>query len=434
MASMKRICLLATMACTAMGAPRYSRTESYADQRVLRCQTASLTPQTLKKIGTTFDLMAHTAEHVDVRVDGANEAVLDALVGRGACETVVADLERLVVEFEQDLNRSHANANAWFDEYHTYEEIVGWYEDIASDFESITKYVPRIATSFEGRSMPALHITGTAPGNKKKMWWQCQIHAREWISGAVCQYLVDHLVNNYRVDPEITALLDTVELIVVPFVNPDGYVFTWSDSRLWRKNREPNPGSSCVGTDLNRNYADHWGEGGGSTNPCSETYEGSRAFSGTEAAQTSQYFSANAPILGAIDWHAYSQLMLRPWGWTQADAPDERLMKECGDRFRDDVAKVFGTRFTSQKSIGLYPTTGTGNDWFYGDDASSKNQGVRAYGYTVELRDTGQYGFQLPASQIIPSGQEMVPATIAWLAFCRDNPLRYDAANVTRVR
>ena len=170
--------------------------------------------------------------------------------------------------------------------------------------------------------------------------WQCQIHAREWISGAVCQYLVDHLVNNYRVDPEITALLDTVELIVVPFVNPDGYVFTWSDSRLWRKNREPNPGSSCVGTDLNRNYADHWGEGGGSTNPCSETYEGSRAFSGTEAAQTSQYFSANAPILGAIDWHAYSQLMLRPWGWTQADAPDERLMKECGDRFRDDVAKA----------------------------------------------------------------------------------------------
>jgi len=69
-----------------------------------------------------------------------------------------------------------------------------------------------------------------------------------------------------------------------------------------------------------------------------------------------------------------------------------------------------------------------------GDDASSKNQGVRAYGYTVELRDTGQYGFQLPASQIIPSGQEMVPATIAWLAFCRDNPLRYDAANVTRIR
>jgi hypothetical protein len=36
-----------------------------------------------------------------------------------------------------------------------------------------------------------------------------------------------------------------------------------------------------------------------------------------------------------------------------------------------------------------------------------------------------RYGFQLPASQIIPSGQEMVPAALAFLAFTRDNNLRY---------
>ena len=29
--------------------------------------------------------------------------------------------------------------------------------------------------------------------------------------------------------------------------------------RLWRKNRRPNKGSECIGTDLNRNWQFQWG-------------------------------------------------------------------------------------------------------------------------------------------------------------------------------
>lgn len=35
------------------------------------------------------------------------------------------------------------------------------------------------------------------------------------------------------------------------------------------------------------------------------------------------------------------------------------------------------------------------------------------FSYTVELRDTGTYGFQLPANQIIPTGEETTAAFIA---------------------
>lgn len=118
-----------------------------------------------------------------------------------------------------------------------------------------------------------MHITGEGGTNKAKVWFQCSIHSREWISNAVCQYIVSYLVSNYGINEEVTSLLNTVELIVMPFVNPDGYKWTWSSSRLWRKNRQPNSGSTCVGTDLNRNYNDKWGTGGGSTNPCSDTYD-----------------------------------------------------------------------------------------------------------------------------------------------------------------
>ena len=37
---------------------------------------------------------------------------------------------------------------------------------------------------------------------------------------------------------------------------------------------------------------------------------------------------------------------------------------------------------------------------FYGEDATGSNGDYRAAGYTIELRDTGRYGFQLPPDQV----------------------------------
>ncbi len=46
--------------------------------------------------------------------------------------------------------------------------------------------------------------------------------------------------------------------MIMPIVNVDGYAYTWSDDRMWRKTRKPNSKSNCVGTDPNRNWAFHW--------------------------------------------------------------------------------------------------------------------------------------------------------------------------------
>ena len=55
-------------------------------------------------------------------------------------------------------------------------------------------------------------------------------------------------------------------------------------------------------------------------------------------------------------------------------------------------------------SLTLYPfltdqASGGSSDYFYAD------QGIQ-YSYALEGRDTGRYGFQLPASQIQPSAEE----------------------------
>lgn len=37
---------------------------------------------------------------------------------------------------------------------------------------------------------------------------------------------------------------------------------------------------------------------------------------------------------------------------------------------------------------------------FYSADANEDNLGYRAAGFTIELRDTGRYGFLLPPDQV----------------------------------
>ena len=48
-------------------------------------------------------------------------------------------------------------------------------------------------------------------------------------------------------------LLTAVDWYIIPLLNPDGYEWSQTKDRLWRKNRRPPPGnSSCAGVDLNR--------------------------------------------------------------------------------------------------------------------------------------------------------------------------------------
>jgi hypothetical protein len=82
-------------------------------------------------------------------------------------------------------------------------------------------------------------------------------------------------------------------------------------------------------------------------------------------------------------------------GWTSDDPPDEARLKEVGDGMAEAIREESGQFYRSQKAIGLYPTSGTARDWFYSEMANEQNE-YRAAGYTIELRDTGTYGFLLP--------------------------------------
>lgn len=135
---------------------------------------------------------------------------------------------------------------------------------------------------------------------------------REWISTSTITYIINELVTKSE---NYSDLLNAVDFYFAPVINPDGYEFTFTTNRLWRKTRSNygNYTGNCIGVDNNRNFGFHYGEDGGSSeNPCSETYRGPNAYSEPEADGVKDYIlskSAEVKWTAFITLHSYSQVI-----------------------------------------------------------------------------------------------------------------------------
>ena len=70
-------------------------------------------------------------------------------------------------------------------------------------------------------------------------------------------YLADTLVRTYGSSPtsQANTILDNFDVLIAPVLNADGYDYTWTGDRNWRKTMSPNAGNArCFGTDPNRKF------------------------------------------------------------------------------------------------------------------------------------------------------------------------------------
>jgi hypothetical protein len=297
--------------------------------------------------------------------------------------------------------------------YHTYAEVSAELHQIELNHSNIAK-VHVIGKSIEGRDILAIKISDNPtieePGEPEVLYMGCH-HAREWISVEIPMYLANCLVNSYGTDPTITKLVDERQTWIVPIVNPDGLQYSQTVYTMWRKNKRDNDNNGVFerfydGVDINRNYGYKWGydDIGSSPDPGDETYRGRNAFSEPET-QAIRDLALQHKFVFSISYHSYGELVIYPWGYANADTPDDKLFTDLAA----GMAHFNGYTYGNPKDGVIYNTNGDSDDWLYG------SRGTLAY--TFELGTM----FIPPENQIETIWVRNKVASL-YLLYIADNP------------
>lgn len=279
--------------------------------------------------------------------------------------------------------------------------------------------------SVQGRPTTLLHISH-APGVRRRVFFVAGVHAREMMNPDMMLSLCYRICDAYRSGSGVTlggqsfrmedirAIVQKLDILLIPLVNPDGRQMVIDSDPSWRKNLRDNGPGQQRGVDLNRNQAFLWGEDsvlGSSDNPHSEIYRGPFVSSEPEGANVIWVLD-NYPQIGCfVDVHSYRGLILYPWGdaGNQAIDPSKNYSNPIYDGKRGNtrtygeyidpedwqwhintanalqlaIANAHGNQYMVKQGYSLYPTTGT-----FKDAAYAKPYGIRSF--TLETgKDTG---------------------------------------------
>ncbi|GAB5575921.1 carboxypeptidase A6 isoform X3 [Prionailurus iriomotensis] len=344
--------------------------------------------------------------------------------------------------------------------YHPMEEIYQWMIQISEKYaEVVTQHF--LGMTYETRPMYYLKISQPSNNPKKIIWMDCGIHAREWIAPAFCQWFVKEILQNYKDDSRIKKLLRNLDFYVLPVLNIDGYIYTWTTDRLWRKSRSSHNNGTCFGTDLNRNFNVSWCSIGASRNCQDITFCGTGPVSEPETKAVSSLIESKKDnIVCFLTMHSFGQLILTPYGYTKNKSSNHEELEQllypfavlmmktsfiscaslaltthhvnagqretrnearCRISFQEEREKIqvgqkaanalkekHGTNYRVGSSADiLYATSGSSRDW-------ARDMGI-PFSYTFELRDNGTYGFVLPEAQIQATCEESMAAILSVL-------------------
>lgn len=300
------------------------------------------------------------------------------------------------VDQAQTAQLQRASVSSFMGGYRTVPEMQTLLQQRAAQYPTLARFFTygqsweKTRNAQAGHDLFGIELTNTErTGPKPTFLLMAAIHARELSTSEVALRFVDYLLSNYGVDGDVTWLLDEHRVVVVPVANPDGRRLA-EQGYTQRKNTDnaysaaagetctqPPTDGSQYGVDLNRNSSWDWGVVNAPTEPkCGLTYPGPAAASEPETAALQrlvrQYFpdqrgpnpgdAAPATATGVmITLHSYSNLVLWPWGATRAEAPNGAQLALFGQK----MAGYDG--YTAQQSVDLYPTSGTTDDWAYGE-------------------------------------------------------------------
>lgn len=234
----------------------------------------------------------------------------------------------------------------------------------------------KVRRTADGYTIYVLRLTNSeTPGPKPALFISAALHAREYTTAELALRFAEHLADSYETDADVRWLLDHQEVHIILQANPDGRKRA-EEGVLWRKNDNTR---HCPhlwpGVDLNRNFDFKWGEAGTSSDHCSIVYPGLSAASEPETQAIQTYMArlfpdargpddedaAHPRTSGVVlDIHSHGSLILWPWGHVHDPAPNGTALQTLGRKL------AYFNGYTPLQGVGLYPTSGTTEDYGYG--------------------------------------------------------------------
>ncbi len=362
------------------------------------------------------------------------------------------------------------------DRYLNVDEIETALDQLAAAFPNSSERIILPNQTLSGRQSSALRIGAKAAGEAPAIMILGGVHAREWIPPEVCVYLSADLLRAHHDDTglqyegrafsadEVRRIVESLELVVFPCVNPDGRAYSQSadDRKNWRGNRNvlPEPGEErCNGVDLNRNFDFLWKfenkfaagtDVGTSRTACgskSQTFRGPSAESEPETRNVvflmDRYHSDLKSLRWFIDVHTVGPAIIHRWNHapSQHDDPAKNFENPAFDTVRGDktryeeflpaedlrqmqalaramkkgIEAVRGTqpKISSGLEFGRRPVTGLSDDYVYARYLRDRSLNP-VLSFTLEL-SSSEFGHQPrhgSAMEIVREGSAGV------LAFC----------------
>lgn len=209
--------------------------------------------------------------------------------------------------------------------YWTLDEINEWMDSLIANYPTIVTDFS-VGTSFEGRNIRGVKVNFGGEADKKTVFFEATIHSNEWIATSTSTFILNELLTSE--DLRVRQLAARYEWYFLIVYNVDGYVYTWTTDRLWRKTRKPTRSLLCNGADPNRNWDIHFNEHSTSQNPCSSTYAGDSAFSEPETRQLANFMATVPRLVGYFSFHSLGQFIMIPHGYTRENMENFDVLLE----------------------------------------------------------------------------------------------------------
>ena len=323
------------------------------------------------------------------------------VVTRHLGDRIEAERARVKAFAEESSQRSESdgelarvlNWGAWFDDFQS-GKAVDAYLDTLQALAPERAAVRTVGQSSGKRSIRAI-VFDPGEGEQDSIVVLGTQHAREWISPMVVSCLADVLARRYDTDDDVRYILDRVEVALIPMVNPDGYAYSRSTDRMWRKNRN---GS---GVDLNRNWDIGWDIT--QAGPSSETYPGTSGFSEVETQAVRTFIEGMPQLKLFLDYHSPAQAITYPYAFTSTPPDNIDLITTWATEMAETTTSVNGVSHGTRRTGMGGPVGGLAHDW------AANKLGVVAL--TPEIRAGDEFsGFGMAPEDIVPTCEESYQA------------------------